>query len=90
MPKKITKNNNFYSVSELADLLGISRVAVFKKIKKGQIKAFKVGRNYVIPKKELGVILGTELKEKDKKIIDQAIKRMVKEYGETLKLLSAE
>ena len=90
MPKKTTKNNDFYSVSELADLLGISRVAVFKKIKKGQIKAFKIGRNYVIPKKELGIVLGAELKEKDKKVIDQVIKKVVKEYGETLKLLSAE
>ncbi len=90
MPKKITKNNDFYSVSELADLLEISRVAVFKKIKKGQIKAFKIGRNYAIPKRELGVIHGSELKAKEKKIIDQAMRRIVKEYGETLKLLSAE
>lgn len=42
--------NNYRSVRELAQELGISRIAVFKKIQKGQIKALKVGRSYLIPK----------------------------------------
>ena len=37
----------YLTVKELADLLGISRVAVFKKIKNGQICAEKIGRNYI-------------------------------------------
>ncbi|MFZ5365109.1 MAG: helix-turn-helix domain-containing protein [Patescibacteria group bacterium] len=90
MPPKTIITKDFYSVSELADLLGISRIAVFKKIQKGQIKAFKIGRNYVIPKKELGAVLGVVLSEKDKAMIDKAIMKTIKEYGETLKLLGAE
>ncbi len=39
------------SVKEMAVRLGISRIAVFKKIKKGQIKAIRIGRNYVIPER---------------------------------------
>ena len=49
------KTDRFLSTSELADILGISRIAVFKKIKSGQIKAQKVGRNYVIDRKDLGM-----------------------------------
>ncbi|PIU15210.1 hypothetical protein COT20_02005 [bacterium (Candidatus Gribaldobacteria) CG08_land_8_20_14_0_20_39_15] len=44
----------FYTTKELADLLGISRVAVFNRIKNGDIKAQKMGRNFVIFKKDIG------------------------------------
>ncbi len=43
----------YVSVPELAGILGISRIAVFKKIKKGQINARKVGRHYAIAKEEV-------------------------------------
>jgi len=44
------KVEDYYSVVEAAAVLGISRVAVFKKIKKGQIKAERMGRSYSILK----------------------------------------
>lgn len=37
------------SIPELAQQLGISRIAVYQKVKSGQIRAEKIGRNYVIP-----------------------------------------
>ena len=45
---------DFYTTKDLAELLKISRVAVFNKIKKGDIKAQKMGRNFVIFKKDIG------------------------------------
>lgn len=81
------KNKQYFTVSEVAQMLGISRIAVFKKIKKGEIKAEKIGRNFAIDKKELEGILGQSLTDKQKKVIDQAIKKTTKEYGEMLKLL---
>ncbi|MBZ0166922.1 MAG: helix-turn-helix domain-containing protein, partial [Candidatus Omnitrophica bacterium] len=39
----------YLSIPEYARQLGISRIAVFKKVKQGLIPAKKVGRNYVIP-----------------------------------------
>ena len=78
------------STVEVAELLGISRVAVFKKIKSGEIKADKVGRNFVIHKKELPEILGTTLGDANKRLIENAVKKTVKEYGQTLKLLGKE
>lgn len=48
------ESKDFYTTKELAEIIGISRVAVFKKIKNGTIKAQKIGRNFVIFKKDNG------------------------------------
>lgn len=84
------QDKEFLSTTELAKLLGISRIAVFQKIKKGEIKATKVGRNFIINKKDLGDIFGKVLSPAKKKEIDKAITKTVREYGETLKLLGNE
>lgn len=81
------KKEEYISIPELAKVLGISRIAVYKKVKKGEIEAIKIGRNYAISKKYLDEILGKDLREKEKKNIDNAVKKVVKEYGEVLKLL---
>ena len=79
-----------FSTSEVAKILGISRVAVFKKIKSGEIKAVRAGRNFVVHRKDLPVILGKVLTEDKKREIASTVKRVVREYGETLKLLGQE
>lgn len=88
------KKTMFISVAELAKMLGISRVAVFKKIQKGQIVAQKVGRSYVIAREEADTILhGTKsrvLTQEGKEEIEKAVEKVVDEYGETLKLLGKE
>ena len=81
------KQAQFISIKQLADILGISRIAVYKRVKKGQIKAVKIGRNFAIPRRYLDHILGRTLSAKDKQRIDGAIKKTIREYGETLKLL---
>ena len=83
-------HNNYLSVKELADILGISRIAVFKKIKKQQIHAEKIGRNYIIPKDKLGDLLTNELTENLKKEIDNGVDKIITEYSETLKKLGKE
>lgn len=83
-------DKEFLSTTELAEILGISRVAVFKKIKKGEIKATKVGRNYVISKKDLGGVLGETLSDQSRKELTKAVRKTIAEYGETLKLLGRE
>ena len=80
----------FLSTIEMAKLLGISRVAVFKKIKTGKIKAKKVGRNFVIEKKNLSEILGKVLTKEQKLEIEKSVQKTIREYGETLKLLGQE
>lgn len=39
----------FYSLPEAAALLGISRIAVFKRVKKGVLPATRFGRNWAVP-----------------------------------------
>lgn len=84
------KRSEYISISQFAEILGVSRIAVYKKIRKGQIKAIRIGRSFAIPKKYLTDIIGKTLSEKDKKIIDEAVKKTFKEYGEVLKLLGRE
>ena len=81
------KNKKFLSTVELAKILGISRIAVYKKIKKGEIKAIRVGRNFIIDRKDLAGVLDKKLTKEGKLLIEKAVKKTVKEYGETLKLL---
>jgi excisionase family DNA binding protein len=80
----------YLSVSQFAKILGVSRIAIYKKIKKGQIEAIRIGRSFVIPRKYLTDITGKTLSEKNKKIIDEAVRKIFKEYGEVLKLLGRE
>lgn len=80
----------YLSIPELAKLLGVSRIAVYKKVKAGKIKADKIGRNYAIPKEVIQEILGPELNEKDKEKIKAAVKRTVRDYGDVLKRLGQE
>lgn len=81
------ENKRFFSTTELAKMIGISRIAVYKKIKNGKIKATKVGHDFVIDKKDVGDILGKELSKDQKTEIEKAVKKTVEEYGETLKML---
>ena len=79
----------FLSTIEVGKILNISRVAVLKKVKAGQIKAIRIGRNYAVDVNDLGGILGTELTGKNKKDVKAVVSKTVKEYGETLRLLEA-
>ncbi len=87
---KTMENKEFISTTELAKILGISRVAVFKKIKSGKIKAKKIGRNFMISKKDLPVVLGDIVSKEQKNDINQAVKKAINQYGETFRLLGRE
>jgi len=84
----------YISVAELANMLKISRIAIFKRIQKGQIPAQKVGRAYVIAINDVDNITNGKvtkiLTENQKKIVTQAVQKTVNEYGQTLQLLGKE
>ncbi|MFA4875055.1 MAG: helix-turn-helix domain-containing protein [bacterium] len=79
----------YLTTAEVAKILGISTVAVFKKIKSGSLPAQKIGRNYAIDPKALGLKADRVGKE-TKRRIERAVKRVVKDYGEALKKLGKE
>lgn len=84
------KNKDLISTTELAKILGLSRIAVFKRIKSGKLKAEKIGRSYYIDRNDLPAVLGTVVGEKEKKDINEAVTKAVDQYGETFRLLGRE
>ena len=77
-------DESYISIPRLAEILGISRIAVYRKVKKGQIEAVRIGRNYAIPRRIIAPLLGRKLSAEDKRHLDRAVLRTVKEYGDVL------
>ncbi|MFH1369704.1 MAG: helix-turn-helix domain-containing protein [Planctomycetota bacterium] len=84
------KKSEYLTIPQLAKILGISRIAVYHKVKKGQIKAQKIGRSYAIPQDTIGGTRSRPLSAGEIRRLDAAIQKVVKEYGETLRLLGKE
>jgi excisionase family DNA binding protein len=83
----MVNEEKFLSTARLAKILGVSRITVYKKVKSGEIKATKVGRTFVIDRKDLGGILEEKLTPEQKTAIKKAVQKAVNEYGETFRLL---
>jgi excisionase family DNA binding protein len=80
----------YLTIPQLAEVLGISRIAVYKKVKKGRIRATKIGRTYVISDEQITSVLRQKVSGRKKRLIDAAVKKTVREYGELLKRLGKE
>jgi excisionase family DNA binding protein len=80
----------YLTVPELAKLLGVSRIAIYNRVKKGEIPATKIGKTYVITDQMIANILGKEVTKEGKERIDAAVRKTVQEYGEVLKQLGKE
>ena len=80
----------YLTIPQLAKLMGITREAVYKKVKKGQIPATKVGRIYIISEPDVQQVLNRRMSETDKSRIKKAVTKTIQEYGEVLKWLSKE
>jgi len=83
-------NEKYLTSPELAKLLGVSRIAVYNRVRKGQIPASKIGKTYVITDRTIANILGKDVSRREKKRIDAAVRKTVQEYGEVLKKLGKE
>lgn len=49
------RDKNFYTTKELTKILGISKQSVLKRIGRGNIRAVKTGRDYIIFKKDINL-----------------------------------
>ena len=47
------QEKDFYTTKELVEILGISKQSVLKRIGRGNIKAIKIGRDYIIFKRDI-------------------------------------
>lgn len=84
------KKSKYYSIQEVANYLGLSRIAIYQRVKKGQIKAIRIGKNYAIPQNYINNHINAPLDDEEKKEIEKSVKRTVSEYGEVLRLLGKE
>lgn len=50
------KDQDYVSIAEYARQAGVSRIAVYKRVKKGLIPARRIGRSFAIPKREFDQI----------------------------------
>ena len=77
----------FFSIPEVAKLIGVSRIYLYGQVKRGDVKAIKIGRNYAVAKSELDVLTHRRLTTSEKENISLGVSKIVKEYGETLQKL---
>ena len=78
------KDNKYLSIPEVAKILGISRIAVYKRVKKGDIESIRVGNQYVISDSRVSEIIGKATSPAKQKKIELAIKRFVEEYRDLI------
>ena len=81
---------DYYSTNEVAEILHMSRVGVFKRIRNGKIKGEKVGRNYIIRHKDLVEALGKTLSAEKKENIKKAVGKATRQYEKVFKRLGEE
>lgn len=86
----VNMDKHFYSTIEAAKILGISRIAVFKKIKSGDLKAEKIGRNYAIAQSDLLSYMGSGLSDDQRREIEKAVQNAIQEYRKAFELLGKE
>jgi len=87
--KNNVTNKEYLSVAEAAKILGYSRQHVHRLIDSGEIKASKVGRSYIILRKDLPTFFG-DISKTEKQKIDKAVDKVFKHYEETIKKLGEE
>lgn len=83
-----TDKSEYMSLAEVAKIIGISRIAVYQRVKKGDIKAIRIGRSYAVSRWSIANIPGYTLSGREKTQIRQVVKKVVNEYGEVLRMLS--
>jgi len=87
---KESETKQYFSTVEVAKILKISRIAVFRKIQTGKLKAVKAGRNYIVTKEDLEALLGLFISPDQKKEIDDVVKKAVKKYRTAFRRLGEE
>jgi cysteine synthase A len=57
------EKSQYLSIQQAARELRISRIAVYKKVKKGQIKSLRIGRSFAIPRESLNMKIADNITE---------------------------
>jgi excisionase family DNA binding protein len=78
----------YYSTSECAEILKVSRITIFNWIQKKKIKAEKYAGNYMISSDQIDELQShRDLREEEKKGLRVFASRLLTEYGEFLRAI---
>jgi len=80
------QQKEFYTIPEFAREIGLSRSQVFRIVKKGEIRAQRFGKLYLIPKDELNRLTG-DASQSDRDSIRDGVEKVLREYGEVIREL---
>lgn len=89
MGYKNIMDEEYISTAQAAKILGLSRMQVVRKIRRGEIEAKKIGRSFAVSKDNLNPIYKSA-STKELTSIDKGVAKVIKEYGEVLKKLGKE
>lgn len=59
----MTKEKEFYKAENLAELLEVNIMTIYRYIKAGKLKAYKIGKEYRIDKNEFQKFLAKSLRQ---------------------------
>ncbi len=85
-PPENQGSEQWLSTAEAAKLLGISRVHVVRLIRSGILRAQRVGRAYALPKDQFQRLYRS-ISRKEQAKVQAGVDRVIREYGETIRLL---
>jgi len=86
IPKKIMRGMKFFNVPDLTEILGLAPLAVRDYLRKGKIKAVKIGKRWWVSDKNLNAFLNAgAIFDKPDKIILDTIQEGLEERDEKLK-----
>jgi len=80
------QHKEFYTTTEIAKIIGLSRSQVFRKIQNGEIPSEKMGRYNLVPRFFVDAFLG-RVAQQDERQIAQAVSKTMGEYGDVIKML---
>ncbi len=81
----VNLTNDYYSTSETASILHVSRITVFNWIKKKTIASKRFGNNHLISKEEVERLRdGTIIAEHDKSTLRAFVNTLIRDYGDFL------
>jgi len=86
----MAQTNKLFTVPQLADLLGVSRVTIWRKVRSGEIPAQNVGGMNLISQEEISHVLSKNITQAEKDAIDEAVRKGIADFSEVFKELARE
>ncbi len=82
--------SKYFTTTELAAQIGVSRITVYNRVKAGKIPSELIGNRYLIPRKVAEQIILEHNAPMEKQWIENAVKMVLSQYGDVMERLAKE